>query len=115
MGDISLKVDIMTSCKICGMIYSDHMMGKPEIRRHLLTEHGLQNDILQKAKEKGFNENNELETICPFSECDWSEKGIRRSSFIKHLGIFHKECKEKPPTPPPPQVISPEPPRKKMS
>ena len=25
------------------------MMGKPEIRRHLLTEHRLQNDILQKV------------------------------------------------------------------
>ena len=46
---IILKVDGMKSCKICDMIYSNHMMGKPEIRRHLLTEHRLQNDILQKV------------------------------------------------------------------
>ena len=51
--DIVLKVDSMTSCKICAMVYSDHMMGKPEIRRHLFTEHGLQNDILQKVQKQG--------------------------------------------------------------
>ena len=47
---IILKVDGMKSCKICDMVYSNHMMGKPEIRRHLLTEHRLQNDILQKVR-----------------------------------------------------------------
>ena len=71
------------------------------------------------AKENGFNENNEEEILCPIANCDWSEKVNRRSSFIKHLGIFHKvldvcyeECKEQPP---PPKVNSPEPPKKKMS
>ena len=46
---IVLKVDSMPNCKICGLVYSNHMMGKPEIRRHLFTEHCLQNDILKKV------------------------------------------------------------------
>ena len=46
---IMLKVDGMPNCKICGLVYSNHRMGKPEIRRHLFTEHCLQNDILKKV------------------------------------------------------------------
>ena len=47
--NIVLKIDSMPSCKICGLVYSNQRMGKPEIRRHLLTEHCLQNDILKKV------------------------------------------------------------------
>jgi hypothetical protein len=46
---IVLKVDSMPNCKICGLVYNNQRMGKPEIRRHLLTEHCLQNDILKKV------------------------------------------------------------------
>ena len=46
---IVLKVDSMPNCKICGLVYSNQRMGKPEIRRHLFTEHCLQNDILKKV------------------------------------------------------------------
>ena len=46
---IVLKVDSMPNCKICGLVYSNRRMGKPEIRRHLFTEHCLQNDILKKV------------------------------------------------------------------
>ena len=46
---IVLNVDSMPNCKICGLVYSNRRMGKPEIRRHLFTEHCLQNDILKKV------------------------------------------------------------------
>ena len=46
---IVLKIDSMPCCKICGLVYSNRRMGKPEIRRHLFTEHCLQNDILKKV------------------------------------------------------------------
>ena len=49
LKNIILKVDKMTGCKVCGMVYSDHMMGKPEIRKHLFAEHRFQDDILQKV------------------------------------------------------------------
>ena len=78
------------------------------------------------AKEQGFNEHKaEIEIECPYTDCEWSEKGkkgsIQKSNLIKHLGIYHKlldvcyeECKEQPP-PPSPKSVSPEPPKKKMS
>ena len=78
------------------------------------------------AKEQGFNEHKaEIEVECPYTDCEWSEKGkkgsIQKSNLIKHLGIYHKlldvcyeECKEQPP-PPSPKSGSPTPPKKKMS
>ena len=78
------------------------------------------------AKEQGFNDHKaEIEVECPYTDCEWSEKGkkgsIQKSNLIKHLGIYHKlldvcyeECKEQPP-PPSPKSDSPTPPKKKMS
>ena len=74
------------------------------------------------AKEQGFNEHKaEIEVECPYTDCEWSEKGkkgsIQKSNLIKHLGIYHKlldvcyeECKEQPP-PPSPKSSSPTPPK----
>ncbi len=117
LKNIVLNVDKQENCKVCGMIYSHHMMTFPLIRKHLFTHfrEDIQKMFIVDSSGKNFK--------CPMAGgCDF--KTSNKGKLTDHVAIFHRHldtmvANYQPPlpaTPPPTQPAEPkEPPRKKLS
>jgi hypothetical protein len=67
------------SCKVCGQVFADHMMGKPQIRSHLF------NHFREKIHNMVIKVDND-KYKCP--RCDFEEPNMNK--FCIHLGILHR-------------------------
>ena len=76
--NIRLKVDKADNCVQCGMVYNEHQMGFPEIRKHLFTHFGEDINKTVIKTENGLYK-------CPRCDYDRNSPG----TFRDHIGIFH--------------------------